>query len=147
MDIVQQLREGIESRSPEQTAQVAHALAQVLPENCVLALYGDLGTGKTTFVRALAAAWGVKGHITSPSFGLYNIHNGQLRQLIHLDAYRLSGPDEFDALMLEEFLEPPWCLAVEWPQNIDGALPENAFKLEFSILPNASHFIRLLQAC
>ncbi len=143
MDILKQLADGVASASPEETARLAAALAPVLPPDCTLALYGDLGVGKTTFVRGLAKAWGVQGHITSPSFGLYNIHQGTRRQLIHLDAYRLSSPDDFDTLMLEEFLKSPWCLAIEWPQNIAGALPREAIALELSILPDTRHFIRL----
>ena len=143
MDILKTLARGLRTDSPEATQAAAAALADALPPDRVLALQGDLGVGKTTFVRGLARAWGIEGHITSPSFGVYQIHAGKQRQLVHLDAYRLKGPADFDALLLEEFLQSPWCLAVEWPQNIAAALPADALWLELSILDERAHLLRL----
>jgi tRNA threonylcarbamoyladenosine biosynthesis protein TsaE len=122
---------------------VGGELAKVLPENHVLALHGDLGAGKTTFIRGLARAWDIQEPVTSPTFNLYTLYSGT-RHLLHLDAYRLESGTDLDALMLDDFLKSPWCLAVEWPERIAEAIPENAWHLELSITKNEAHHIRLL---
>ncbi len=142
-ELLETLREGVDSRSAEETEAIAERLAAHVPPDTVLALHGDLGAGKTTFVRGLARAWGIDTEaVTSPTFNLYTIHNGS-RQLIHLDAYRLDSGADLDALMIEDFLEPPWCFAVEWPERIPDALPDDAWRIGLSINPDHSHRIQL----
>jgi tRNA threonylcarbamoyladenosine biosynthesis protein TsaE len=141
-DILNQLEGAVCSRSASQTEALAARFASVLPVDTVLALHGDLGAGKTTFVRGLARAWGIKEPVTSPTFNLYSIYQGE-RQLIHLDAYRLNSEAELDTLMIEDFLNSPWCFAVEWPERIPDALPENTWHLYLTINADQSHQIRL----
>jgi len=93
-------------------------------------LRGGLGAGKTTFVRGMARAWGVAGPVVSPTFNYLLLYKGA-RQLAHLDAYRL-GPHGAGGLMLDELLHSPWCLAVEWPENLGDTLPKDAWALEFA---------------
>jgi tRNA threonylcarbamoyladenosine biosynthesis protein TsaE len=131
------------SRSPEETAALAAALAAILPENTALALHGDLGTGKTTFVRGLAQAFGIRGPITSPTFGIFCVYESPVRQLIHMDAYRLTAPADADALVLWDLLHLPWTLAVEWPEKLGDRLPEGAWHLAFSIESPDVHRLRL----
>lgn len=125
-DILTRLQQGITCDSPEATAAVAAELAAVLPPCAVLALRGDLGAGKTSFVRGLAQAWGIAGPITSPSFNLLNLYRGGERMLIHIDAYRLQSPEQAEGLLIDDLLEPPYCLAVEWPERFpaDRLAPE-----------------------
>jgi len=141
-ELEKQLKAGICSRSAAETEALAAKLAAVLPADAVLALHGDLGAGKTTFVRGLARAWGIEEAVTSPTFNLYTIYKGD-RQLIHLDAYRLGSGADLDALMIEDFLQSPWCFAVEWPERIPDALPEDAWHLYLTINEDQSHQIRL----
>ena len=75
----------------------------------------------------------------------YKIYKGD-RQLIHLDAYRLGSGTDLDALMIEDFLQPPWCFAVEWPERIPDALPQDAWHLYLTINEDQSHQIRLESA-
>jgi tRNA threonylcarbamoyladenosine biosynthesis protein TsaE len=82
---------GLVTRSGEETERAAEAFAALLPPDTVLALEGDLGAGKTTFVRGLVRGLGVTGDITSPSFALLNVYDGH-RQVFHVDAYRLTRP-------------------------------------------------------
>lgn len=145
MSIFDRLREGITTRDPAETRALAAEFARALPPGTVLALHGDLGVGKTTFVQGLAAGLGVHAAVTSPTFNLFSIHRGPLN-LVHLDAYRLGSVREFEDLLLEEFLSPPWILAVEWPERIDGALPPGALHLELRILADHSHEVRLRRA-
>ena len=138
----EQLSKGIRSHSAVETEALAAQLATELPEDSVLALHGDLGAGKTTFIRGLARAWGIQEAVTSPTYNLYTIYQGK-RQLIHLDAYRLESGADLDALMIEDFLHPPWCFAVEWPERIPDALPEDTWHLYLTINEDLSHQIRL----
>ena len=118
MNILDKLAQGVETHSPEESIALARELAAVLPEDTVLALEGDLGAGKTTFVKGLAEAWNIHEPITSPTFNIYHLYRGA-RTLAHMDAYRLeASPDIWDELMLEELLEPPFCLAIEWPSKL-----------------------------
>lgn len=141
-ELEKKLTAGICSRSVAETEELAARIGAILPVDTVLALQGNLGAGKTTFVRGLARAWGIQEAITSPTFNLYTIYKGD-RQLIHLDAYRLGSGADLDALMIEDFLQPPWCFAVEWPERIPDALPEDAWRLFLTINEDQSHQIRL----
>lgn len=141
-DIIQQLKHGIVTESAEATEQIARDFAAYVPDDTVLAFHGDLGAGKTTFIRGMARAWAINEAVTSPTFNLYTLYQGS-RQLIHLDAYRLESGADLDALMIDDFLKPPWCLAVEWPERVADSLPDDAWHLYLGIDSNQSHTIRL----
>ncbi|EDY83574.1 uncharacterised P-loop hydrolase UPF0079 [Verrucomicrobiia bacterium DG1235] len=118
MNILDKLQAGVTTQSPEETYAIARELADTLPEEAVLTLEGDLGAGKTTFVKGLAQAWRIQETVTSPTFNIYNLYQGE-RQLAHMDAYRLEeSPEIWDELMLEELISPPFCLAIEWPSKL-----------------------------
>jgi tRNA threonylcarbamoyladenosine biosynthesis protein TsaE len=142
MNIFEKLLAGIECDSAQHTRAVGSALARALPEDATLALHGDLGTGKTTFVSGLAAAWDIPGPVTSPTYTYYLIHQGE-RQLIHLDAYRLGLESDAESLGLEDFLKSPWCLVVEWPSKVGRWLPADAIHIEFDILAPGRHTLRM----
>lgn len=141
-DLLQQLRQGIVTTSAEETERIARAFAAYVPENQVLAFHGDLGAGKTTFIRGLARAWDIVESVTSPTFNLYTLYQGS-RQLVHLDAYRLGSGADLDTLMIDDFLSPPWCLAIEWPERITDSLPDDAWHLHLDINVDTAHCIRL----
>lgn len=141
-NICTELRRGVSTSCAEETETIAAEFARTLPADTTLALHGNLGAGKTTFVRGLARGLGINGAITSPTFALYNLHRGE-RTLLHLDAYRIEHPREVDDLLLEDFLISPWCLVIEWPEKIASWLPTNALHLEFGIAPDQRHTIRL----
>ncbi len=140
--LLEQLQAGITTQSAEATEQIARELAALVPEDTVLAFHGDLGAGKTTFIRGLARAWDIEEPVTSPTFNLYTLYEGN-RQLIHLDAYRLESGADLDALMIDDFMHSPWCLAVEWPERIANSLPEDTWHLYLGIDENLAHTIRL----
>ncbi len=142
MSILEQLSGGITTTTAAETEALAGALAGLLPADRILALHGDLGAGKTTFIRGLARAWAIDEPVTSPTFNLYSIYQGS-RQLIHLDAYRLSSADDLDALMIQDFMRSPWCFAIEWPERISAAIPDDAWQLYLEITPDRRHCIRL----
>ena len=134
-DILQKLHKGLTTESAAETQAVARDLALQLPSNHTLALYGGLGAGKTTFVQGLAQAWGIKEPVTSPTFNILSLYRGA-RNLVHLDAFRLENEAQIEALMLEEWLEPPWCWVIEWPDNLGATLPHDAWRLHLELLPN-----------
>lgn len=118
------------SPSPEATRAAGRALAQAIRPGQVIALRGNLGAGKTTFVQGLAAGLGIRSDVTSPTFILVNeYHTPQHAHLIHVDTYRLGDGDaatvlEAEALGLEEILETPGAvIAVEWAERVAPLLP------------------------
>ena len=139
MSICDKLRRGVVTESAGQTRHLAAELATALPPNATLALHGDMGVGKTTFVQGLARGLGVPERVTSPTFAIYSVHRGGTRLLVHLDAYRLESEHQIESLLLEEFLIGPYCLAVEWPEKIAGWLPADAWHLTLSIEDGDRH--------
>lgn len=102
----------------------------------VVALQGDVGAGKTTFVQALARELGITATVQSPTYVLmksYPISWGSFRNFIHIDAYRLNSKNEFSALKPETFLgDPRTLVCIEWPERVTGALPAPDVVLKFS---------------
>lgn len=144
MAILEELKEGILTNSPEETEALGCALASSLSKNVAIALSGDLGTGKTTFVRGLARGLGIQSAVTSPTYTVYTTYTGD-RQLLHMDAYRLSDAHDLDSLTIDEFLEPPFVIAVEWPENIPGFFEDYpTFRIKMEILPDHRHRVTLV---
>lgn len=144
MNICARLRAGITTESAEATRVLAAELAAALPADVVLALHGDMGVGKTTFVQGLARGLGVKEQVTSPTFAIYSVYQGSVRKLVHLDAYRLEHERQIEELLLEEFLTSPWVLAVEWPEKVGAWLPPGTWHLTLSIVEGDRHHLLLL---
>ena len=142
MSIFERLRQGISTSSPEATRAVAAALAAALPPDSTLALHGDLGVGKTTFVQGLAAGLGIQEPVTSPTFNIFTLHRGPT-SLLHLDAYRLENSRQVEDLLLGDFMVSPFCLAVEWPDKIADWLPAGTLHLELGITADREHTVRL----
>jgi tRNA threonylcarbamoyladenosine biosynthesis protein TsaE len=143
MNICDKLRQGVVTHSAAETRALAAALAPALPPDTVLALHGDLGVGKTTFVQGLAQGLGVKEQVTSPTFAIYSVYQGTRTKLVHLDAYRLENERQLESLLLEEFLASPWCLAVEWPEKTGAWLPAGAWHVTLAIVDGDRHSLQL----
>jgi len=115
-----------ETSSVDQTLAVAASFAASLrPGDCV-ALYGDLGAGKTQFVRGLVRGLGGNSRaVSSPTFVLLNVYDRPPIRLsvYHLDAYRVAGPDDFDAIGFPELLTQGGVVVVEWPARVESLLP------------------------
>lgn len=124
-------RQGFVTHSADETERAGETLAKLIPADTTLLLYGELGAGKTTFVRGFARGLGITGDITSPSFALLNVHRGQ-RQLLHVDAYRLTAPAQLEGLLLNELAETPFNLVIEWPERIGDRKPPSAWSLRLS---------------
>ncbi|HEX2254162.1 MAG TPA: tRNA (adenosine(37)-N6)-threonylcarbamoyltransferase complex ATPase subunit type 1 TsaE [Thermoanaerobaculia bacterium] len=119
----------VRTTSAAETRQVAAALEPLLGAGDLLVLSGDLGAGKTAFVQGLAAALGVTGRVTSPTFTLAHTYQGRLR-LHHLDVYRFADPSEVLDLDLPELLADDAVTAVEWGETVLSELPGDFLRLE-----------------
>jgi len=141
--ISDRLRAGVTTTSAEETRSLAAEWAATLPADSNVALHGDLGVGKTTWVQGMAEGLGIAGQVTSPTYTIYTIYRGSTYMLAHMDAYRLESEHDATSLLLEEFLISPWCLAVEWPDRLPGWIPEDAFHLDLGIVDDVRHSVRL----
>ncbi|MGF1453729.1 MAG: tRNA (adenosine(37)-N6)-threonylcarbamoyltransferase complex ATPase subunit type 1 TsaE, partial [Opitutales bacterium] len=128
METLKTFRSGVFLASAVETQAAGAALARLLPPDAVVTLKGLLGAGKTTFVQGMARAWEIAAAVTSPTYQLYHVHQGR-RQLVHLDAYRLQSPDQAEELLIEELLQTPWCLVIEWPERLPEAWLQDAWQL------------------
>jgi tRNA threonylcarbamoyladenosine biosynthesis protein TsaE len=142
----------VTTASAAETQALAAEFAAALPPNTTLALHGNLGVGKTTFVQGLARGLGLTEPVTSPTFNIYTVHHAPraaraatkpARTLIHLDAYRLESARQVEDLLLEDYLVSPWCLAVEWPEKVADWLPPGALHLDLGIAPDERHTLKL----
>lgn len=120
------------------TDRVAAALAPLLRPGDTLALSGGLGSGKTTLIRALAGAMGIDtALVSSPTYVIANQYpNPRGLRLAHIDCYRLSGPEDLDAIGWDLLTDGTWVLAIEWPERVGGigagAIPENALAIRLA---------------
>ena len=129
--------------SVEETWVLARRLAAELRPGDVVCLEGDLGAGKTTFTQGLAAALGVDGRVTSPTFCLVQEHRGGGAYLVHMDLYRLHGEDDVLAIGWEDYLAAGAIIVVEWPERAGALIPADARHIVFTHLDGDEH--RLVQ--
>ena len=108
------------SNSEAETEEIGARFAKDLPGGTVVAMYGDLGAGKTAFVRGMARGMGLSCRISSPTFTIVNEYLGE-RELIHFDMYRLSGADELFEIGWEDYLNRGAVCAVEWSEKVEDA--------------------------
>jgi tRNA threonylcarbamoyladenosine biosynthesis protein TsaE len=111
------------TNGPEATEAAGAELAARLRPGDVVLVSGDLGAGKTTFVRGALRALGVTGPITSPTFVVGHLHGGTSGPLAHLDLYRLAGMGSEDPGLLDEFFGEDTIAFVEWPEHALDAFP------------------------
>lgn len=106
---------------------------QQRPAVCVVHLHGDLGAGKTTFVRGLLRGFDYTGRVPSPTYTLVEIYELQGYRLAHLDLYRLQDGAELEFLGLDEWMTPPAILLIEWPERASEHLPAPNLELTLAV--------------
>jgi tRNA threonylcarbamoyladenosine biosynthesis protein TsaE len=112
-----------ETTDPAATERAGAALAARLAPGAVVLVYGELGAGKTTFVRGALRALGVEGPVTSPTFVVGHAYEGRSGPVAHLDLYRLAGMGGEDPGLLDPFFAPAAIAFVEWPEHAEDAWP------------------------
>ena len=108
------------SHSESETEKIGAAFAEKLPGGTVVAMYGDLGAGKTAFVRGMAQGMGLSCRVSSPTFTIVNEYEGE-RELFHFDMYRLNDSGELFDIGWEDYLARNAVCVVEWSEKIDDA--------------------------
>ena len=119
------------SKSEKETEQAGAALAKQITGGTVIALYGDLGMGKTAFVRGMASVLSPDAEAQSPTFALVNVYPGH-PDLVHFDMYRITGWEDLYSTDFFEYIDAGAIVATEWSENIEAALPENTIRVRIS---------------
>ncbi|MGI4727747.1 MAG: tRNA (adenosine(37)-N6)-threonylcarbamoyltransferase complex ATPase subunit type 1 TsaE [Janthinobacterium lividum] len=122
--------------SEKDIAQAAKHLISSVENQKILLFYGEMGAGKTTFIKAFCAALGVKDTVSSPTFSIVNEYHYHEGIVYHFDCYRLKNQTEALDLGMEEYLySNEYCL-IEWPEKIPDLLPENYLRINIEIQPD-----------
>lgn len=122
----------IVTRTPEQTQVLGRRLGRALRGLDVVCLFGDLGAGKTTLTRGIAAGAGCKGRVMSPTFGLMRLYRGKRLILNHLDLYRVAAAETGD-IGIEDFLhDPKAACVIEWPEAGAAFYPKDRLEVRLS---------------
>ena len=130
------------THNQDETREVGHKLAALLPNGSVALLKGDLGAGKTTLVRGVAEALGITDKITSPTFNIMKLYLKGSKPLVHIDAYRLE--DHNVDIGLDEFIGIDRGLTfIEWPDYIKNLIPDNAIIIDIKNIGNDDREINI----
>jgi len=128
----------------EEIDRVAADFLQHYPNQRILALRGEMGIGKTTFIKALCHVLGVKDTVNSPSFAIVNEYKTANQQTIyHFDFYRLKNIEEAFDLGYEDYMYSGAYCMMEWPDKIEALLPPNRLELQLSELPDGARIIQV----
>ena len=134
------------SGSAEDTEKIGYALADELSsagiDTAFIALYGEMGVGKTAFVRGMARGMGITERVSSPTFTIVNEYLGD-RTLIHFDMYRLGSADELFDIGWEDYLARGAVCAVEWSENVEEAFYGDEIRLTIEKISDTSRKITI----
>lgn len=126
------------SKKEEETLSLGAKIAGAVRGGEVFALSGDLGTGKTTFVKGFARSLGIKKRVTSPTFNIMKIYPAEsehIARLVHVDAYRLHSSEDLASIGLDELLADPLNVTIiEWPEHIWPVLKDRARIITFTFI-------------
>ncbi len=132
------------TKSFEETRKIGEKIVSVLGQTRIFALYGDLGSGKTTFTQGFAKALGIKSKIISPTFIIvrsYKINSGKFRRFYHIDLYRIEKECDLNELGIGDILsDEKNIVVIEWPEKI-GKIEENYLKIKFKYISETSRKI------
>lgn len=121
------------TKSEKETQEAGEKLVQTLAPGSVVAMYGDLGAGKTAFVRGMTRGLGIDFPVSSPTFNVVNEYPGKV-PLFHFDMYRLGSADELFDIGWDDYLERGGICAVEWSENVEEAFEPGTVKVTITKL-------------
>ena len=130
------------TNSELETEQLGERLAKAVSGGAVIAMYGDLGAGKTAFVRGMARGMGLTCRVSSPTFTIVNEYLGE-RELIHFDMYRLSGAEELFDIGWEDYISRGAVCVVEWSENVQDAFFGDEIKVTIDKLSDTGRRISM----
>lgn len=136
------MKEVYYSKNVAETEALGENLAKKLPENCFIAMYGDLGMGKTAFVRGLCKSLCPDDRVTSPTYTIVNIYKQGKARINHFDMYRITDEDSLESVGFYDYL-PQGITVCEWCENIPFALPEVYLEVRFSLDDDNNRVITL----
>lgn len=116
------------SQCTADTEAFAEKIAKKLTGGTVIAFFGGLGAGKTSFTRGIARGMGIKADVSSPTFAIVNDYGGK-PPLVHFDMYKVESWDDLYSSGFFDYLDMGAVLAVEWSENIENALPDNTVRV------------------
>ena len=127
----------------EDLGRAAQAFLEAIGEHTLVAFYAPMGAGKTTFTTAVCKALGVEEDaISSPTFAIVNEYRGREgRPIFHFDFYRIDKPAEALDIGLYDYLDSGELCLMEWPENIEGLLPEETLRVSISVQPDGSRLV------
>ena len=134
------------SRSLGDTGALANAVGGLLRPGDVVLLVGELGAGKTAFTKLLAASLGIREAVTSPTFTIMMEHRYADQLLLHLDAYRLDGPDALEDIGLFELLDDGAIAVIEWGDVVEAALSATPLRIELQWVDDDARTINVSAA-
>ncbi len=132
----------VETHSVSETEALGERLAKCLSSGSVVALYGDLGAGKTALVRGMARGLELTESVSSPTFTIVNEYPGH-PALFHFDLYRLKNAEELYAIGWEDYLDRDGVCVVEWSENAPEAFPEDTVRVYIDRLGDTDRRIRV----
>ena len=121
----------LSTHSAEETQALAKKLAAQLKSGDILAMIGNLASGKTTFTQGLTSYFEVTEYALSPTFTYINEYHGPTQDIIHIDAYRLNTGEELISMGIWEYYESDAIIIIEWADIVSSAIPEDAIGLSF----------------
>lgn len=117
------------SHSATETENIGRMLGKILPAGTVIALFGNLGAGKTCFTRGFCSGMGIDTDVYSPTFAIVNEYRGNSKILYHFDMYRVSGFEDLYSTGYFDYLDTDASLIIEWSENIESVLPEDCVRI------------------
>src|SRR3982751_6862428 len=133
--------------SVNQTEALAAEFAKSLKGGECIALHGEMGAGKTHFVRGLVRGLGgAERSVSSPTYVLLNVYDTGRLKVFHLDAYRVSGSGDFESIGFSELLEQGGVVVIEWPERVEALLPATRIDVHITPRSKTSRIIRIARS-
>lgn len=136
-----------ETYNEQETFKIASCFAKSLKAGSIIALSGELGAGKTAFVKGLASALGYKGSVSSPTFTLVNEYQGDEFMIYHFDVYRLLNIDLDTCDWIDEYLFSDGISIIEWAENLIDILPDDHIKIHITKDISKGEDFREIEIC
>ena len=132
----------IEIKNQETIREAARSFIQQMGNGHVFAFYGQMGAGKTTFIKAICEELGVEDVITSPTFAIVNEYRAASGEpVFHFDFYRITKPSEALDIGFYEYIDSGYTCLLEWPENIEELLPEETLRVRIEVQPDESRVV------